>query len=267
MTALQLALPAFACIMFLGGRAHAQLTLDKDLHMTGPTPEHRQVTGLDPATLPTQALDAATELHADYRSVTATPGAWSFAIAALPGPPIPGTQLVVQVAGIHSGPIALTVNSHGPYPLITGPDEPVSGAQLTEGAMLSIVFDGANFQVLNGGTHGRRPCPAGTVTVNHDLCIAPEEHPLGATDFFSAILACHAEGLRLCSWSEWILGCTEATALGLSAMTNNWEWADDMVNEDGSARTVGGIQGQGCYSGGTSNATTGSRSFRCCYRR
>lgn len=259
---------SLACAMLaLLGHVTAQVRVDKPIELTGTGADQRQVTGLEHTAAPAAALTAATETSGVHRLAATAPGEWTFILPALPGPPQTGTQLLLQVPSASPGAVQITINGSGPHPLTQGPDLAVHGTDLAEGTMLSVVFDGDGFQLLNGLAHGRRECPAGTVPVSYDVCVAQNEHPLGNTDFFTAVMTCHAEGLRLCTWSEWILGCTEAANLGIADMLGNWEWTDDMANEDGTANTVGGIVNQGCYAAGTTNATTGSRPFRCCYRR
>jgi hypothetical protein len=162
-----------------------------------------------------------------------------------------------------TGAVSLLVNGHGPYPLVSGIDEPFDPQGIAPGTPLSVILDGTNFHVLNGSTYARKPCPPNTVAVNEQFCIEPNEHP--ESDFFTAISGCAANGLRLCSWAEFIVACNRRTELGLLNMTNSWEWIDDAVNENGSARMVGA---NGC---GVASAAIVSGSFgrasRCCATR
>ena len=140
-------------------------------------------------------------------------------------------------------------------------------------ALLAEAFAVDAFEVVDLGAGHRalevlldqvgKPCDPGLVAVSEAFCIQPTEH--GASDFFTANANCAANGLRLCSWTEFIVACNKATELGLTGMLGNWEWTDDAVNENGSARIAGSST---CSTTGTA-LVSGSidRNSRCCHSR
>lgn len=242
----------------------AQVQLDRPLLLNSATDADRQVTGLEASGAPAAVLTTAVARSGSYR--VGAPGSgeiWSITVEALTSAPVAGTHLVIITPAASTGAAQLSVNGHGPYPILSGPNTPIMGADIEPGTLLSVVMDGSAFHLLNGHVPERRPCPDGTVEVNDLYCIEPQKHL--ATDFFSAIDTCAAMGLRLCGWGEFLIACQRATELGLLQPTNSWEWTNDASNENNCARIVGAGS---CLSAGNA-LVTGSldRNFRCCYSR
>ena len=144
-----------------------------------------------------------------------------------------------------------------------GPGRQLTDSDVAPGSLLSLVFDGTSFQVLNGAVHRRRDCPSDMVAVNEQYCIEPQERD--TLDFYDAAFACVSDNKRLCTWGEWYRACTLAATLGLANMSGNWEWTNSSANEDLIARMVGNTS---CTAAGTS-LVTGSipRKSRCCFSR
>jgi hypothetical protein len=248
------------CAFALSGLA--QVKVDQPVQLTGNEPAQQQVLGLDPALEPSDALDAATDQRgAAHWAGDATGAAWVLSLDAISGPPSAGFAMVVRTAVPQSGNVTLSVNGHGPYPVVIAPGEPLNGDALPVGTMLSLVFDGAAFQATNGVTHALRPCPEGMVQVGAHFCMEPDERPEGT--WFQAAMNCANAGLRLCTWSEWQQACLRRVDLGLNTMISNWEWVNNTANEDGSARVVGNTS---CSNAGTFYVTN-SAATRCCYSR
>lgn len=232
--------------------------------LEGTAPEQHQLTGLPAPASPAALVTAGSEQAGTFRTVAPADGnSWAVNLDALSGAPIAGTHLVVIAPPTTAGPVEISVNGSGPFPIVTGPGAPLDGGAVTAGTTLSLVMDGSSFHVLNGSVYARRPCIAGTVTVNASLCIEPEERV--ASDMFTAFTTCANAGMRMCSWAEFYTSCQRATELGLLQATNNWEWTSDASNENGSARIVGAGN---CASAGNA-LVTGSidRTYRCCYSR
>lgn len=248
----------------LASSVHGQVVVDKSIHFSGPDAADRQLLGLPPSTAPGAVLAASVDQPGSYRMASPAAGTvWNININGLSSAPIAGTHLVLIAPTVTPGPIQLTVNGNGPYPLLVGPGQSLEGEAVPEGTPLSVIMDGTSFQVLNGSVHERRPCPAGTVAVNGDFCMEIAEH--AASDLFTAMATCGIAGFRMCGWGEFILGCQQANALGILDATNNWEWTGDASNENGSARIVGV---NSCLNSGNA-LVTGSidRAYHCCYSR
>lgn len=240
--------------------AHAQITLDRPLVLTGQT-EDRRISGLHGSVDAADALSATVEQDGAHRTVMpAAASIWEVSLSGLSSAPPAGTHLIAMAPG-GSGVVQIQLNGYGPYPLLLGPGEPLDAAEVLIGTPLNLVFDGSAFQITNGATVRRQPCPENMVTVNEEFCISPQENT--SATFFEAAVSCGTQGMRLCGWAEFLVACNNAPQLGLTGMTGNWEWIDDAVNEDGAARSSGA---SACSA--TSDAlVTSPRPYHCCRSR
>lgn len=245
----------------------SQVVINAPVILDGGTPAQRQITGLAAGTDPASALTAGVEQAGTHRAAQPIgPELWSYIIAAAEMPPTAGMHLMLQAPAAGSNEVHIILNGTGPYALTDGPDEPVDASAVPEGTWLSVVYDGSGFQVLNGSWPRRRDCPEGLVAVSDAFCVGATENVAGPLAFFPAIEACAAQGLRLCSWGEWITACQQRDALGLAAMVGNYEWTNDAANEDGRVRMAGGQALPECTGASVGNPGT-NRAFRCCYSR
>ena len=242
----------------------AQVRVDRPIELTGVSAAQRQLTGLSPAAGPGHALDAATEQAGSARYTGTPSGAeWDVQLPLMSVAPVAGTELVLRTPVPGSGPVSVSVNGHGPYAVELASGIPLQSEELPEGTMISLVFEGSAFQVLNGVTHVRRACPEGMVAVNALYCIEPTEREI--TTFYAAAVNCATENRRLCTWGEWTTACSRRAALGIVGMIGNWEWSNSSSNEDYNVRVVGNLS---CGQAGNIFATdTVLVRSRCCYSR
>ena len=252
-------IPAWILAMILMGQVH----VDKPIILTGDTPASRQIEGISPTTNSAEAQSAAVEQSNAHRVTVAGVGpAWSVVISGLDGAPTAGTNIVVVPPNAPgSGAVSLSVNGAGPYAVLTGPGAPLLAEALSGMAPLSLVYDGADFHLMNGGAHLLRDCPPGMLAVTSQFCVEQDERP--PVSFYEAARICTLDNKRLCSWGEWYDACQRRVELGLLNMNNNWEYVDDTSNEDLSVRVVGPSCAQ-CGSWYVSNAY---QSYRCCSTR
>jgi hypothetical protein len=241
----------------------AQVRSDKALELNGAAPADRQVQQLGAAQAEGDALNAATLQAAGYRFAQASSGdAWTAQL----DPPLSalsaGLRLVVQAGSDNTGPVTLDVDDLGPVPVLGG-DGPLIAGEARGGELLSLVFDGNAFQVINGRPLPRKPCPSGTVAVNELYCIEPVQHD--TTDYPTASVFCAAQNMQLCSWGQWYVACAKSTQLGITDMVGDWEWTNSAGNSDTQARVVG--QSSCTHAGVTYGWDSEPRAFRCCYRR
>lgn len=249
-------------ILYLFGAAavHAQVRVDKPLQLIGAALEDRQVTGLTDTLAPEAAINARTAQAGAFRHIAPVNGTtWEASAPAITSVG-PGAHVIVFAPAPTTGSVNLTLNGSGPWPVLNA-GLPLDGAALHEGGAIALVFDGASFQVLNGAVEAQRGCPVGTVAASEQLCIEAGER--APTDFFQAAITCTSSGLRLCSWGEFVSACIRSGELGLTNMSNNWEWSNNSSNEDGSVRVVGS---NSCNAAGNGLATS-LRAFRCCVSR
>ncbi|HRH70962.1 MAG TPA: hypothetical protein PLB89_15780 [Flavobacteriales bacterium] len=251
-------------LLLLVTAGHAQVIIDRSVILTGSTDTQRQVIGLEAPQDDTELQTAGTEGPGQYRVAGPVTGnTWTVVLPALNAPQ-PGTHVVVRAPLALPGGITLLLNSSGPYPVLLADGNALEGTDLAEGLLLSLVFDGSAFRVLNGTADLPRTCATGSVPVNRQFCMETTQR--APKNFFDAALECHADGLRLCRWGEFYAACERATELGLLQMTDGWEWTNNSSNEDNSVRIVG-ASGQ-CMSAGNALASgSADRAFRCCSTR
>jgi len=243
----------------------AQVQVDKALILNGTTEADRQLNGLAPTTNADHVLNAAVEQSGALRSVAgATGSTWQIPASVFAGPLQPGTHFVIAAPTNATGPISIAVASGGTYGVLWRPGQPFLGADIDEGMMISTVFDGTAFQVLNGRTSTLRECPAAMVEIGTQYCIDLTQQG-STTDFFTAALSCASVGKRLCTWAEFMTACQDASVLGLTSASNDYEWMDDSANEELNVRLA---RLANCEFPSTRNSTTGPPApSRCCYTR
>ncbi|MEO8590187.1 MAG: hypothetical protein ABI432_12510 [Flavobacteriales bacterium] len=251
------------CFVALAG--HGQVYIDHAIQLTGTDGADRQVTGLAPLTDPSTALSVEAERRAML--VHAQAGAapvWSVDIPALSGVPLTGTHITVRVPDNATGPVSLLLNGVGPFDVVTGPGAVLEGTLVPSGSILSLVFTGTAFQLMNGETRTLRTCPNGLVAVNGQFCIELQQDT-AVVDFFAAATDCGTRGLRLCSWAEFHVACVKRTMLGINDIIGDYEWVGSACNENGSARIAGSSS---CTATACALAFGSTdRPYRCCADR
>ncbi len=243
--------------------SYGQVRVDQVIDLEGNTPAERQLHGLSESTLPQAVLTAGVEGSGTHRFATALEGPlWSVDLASFTGPPVAGLHLLVRSDGTTTGSLSMNLNGYGPFPITRGPSEALQADDVPLGTVLSLVFDGTAFQVMNGTAHRKRDCPSGMIQASSQFCIEQTERD--STEFFDAALACSQQGLRLCSWGEFIVACENAATLGVQQMVGNYEWTNNAANEDGGVRVAGSLN---CRQAGVVAAVGNPRKFRCCLSR
>ncbi len=255
--------PLHLLLFLLPLHAVAQVRVDKPIVLNGSSSEARQVEGLPATTQPNAAIAAGTEQANTHRTTTATAGTeWSATVEGLNGAPTAGTHLVLQGdASNIEGTLRIVVNGYGPYYLLQSIGDTLTAAEALPMPLLSVVFDGTDFHVMNTPAGAVRPCPNGTVAMGSQFCIEPNER--AATDYFTAARTCISDNKRLCGWGELHYACTQASTLGIANTTNNWEWTNDTCNEDQSIRAIG----NGSCTQSTCLSLTLNNAYRCCFTR
>lgn len=253
------------CLLLLLLPLHgwAQVRVDKPIVLTGISDVARQVEGLPASNQPTAAIAAGTEQANAHRTAVVTAGPeWSTEVEGLNGAPTAGTHLVLQGdASTIEGALRISVNGSGPYHILQSIGDTLTGAEASALPLLSVVFDGTDFHLMNNPAAALRPCPNGTVAVGSQFCIEPNER--AATDYFTAARTCISANRRLCGWGELHYACAQASTLGITGTTNNWEWTNDTCNEDQSIRAIG----NGSCTQSTCLSLTLNNAYRCCFTR
>lgn len=148
--------------------------------------------------------------------------------------------LVVKVNGI-----SYSVKKNNGYP--------ISGAEVIPSKVCILVFNGNHFVFLNSELP---KCPSSFAQPNTSYCIEKNER---TGNFWTAMITCNSLGYRLCSWSEWYYACQKA-GLGMTGLTNNWEWINNGQNEP----TNGKVVGSGICEKTTHQILTNNGFYRCC---
>jgi len=249
----------------LGPLAHGQVVIDKNLVLEGTTAAERQVTGLPNSLAPASVLTAGVEQSGAHRTGGAVGGSgaqWQTALPSLNEALVPGTNLSVQTPASSTGAVVLQVNDQGPYPVVMEPGVPLAGDAYPAGTILSLVFDGDQFHVMNGRASARRECPSDMAGPSPQYCIERDERP--SAQFWDAMIVCASAGRRLCSWGELYTACISATPLGLNNMTGNWEWSNNAANQDTWVRVA---LRASCTEAGTRQPVDVPTYSRCCISR
>mgnify|MGYP003393378681 CR=1 FL=1 len=241
----------------------AQTISDKPVVLEGAAAADRQVKGLaDPAAegeaMNARILQAGGYVYAEAVGINT----WAVILDPTPTAISTGTRLLVKVAADNSGPVSITVNGLGPWPVVKNAALPLEANDVATGEVVAIVFDGSAFQLISARRIQRRPCPSGFAQVNDLYCIEQDQHD--TLTWFDGSAVCSAMGAQLCTWGEWYSACVQAGALGLNNMTGDWEWTNSAANGDHSVRVVGQAN---CTHAGVTDTDVFSRNFRCCYRR
>lgn len=243
--------------------ARGQFELPKPLVLDGTAPEQRQVGGL---ALPLQA-DGGVSVDADRGNATLFGHAQGIDVLTLGLTPVlpsyaPGLRVVIVPTAPNTGDATLNIDGLGPVPLRKDVNAPLDSADLRPGMPVTLVFDGAVFQLVNQTYPG---CPAGYSVISPDVCIA--DQPNDSLSWFASVRFCADHGARLCGFQEWIQGC-----LKLPAFVNtvsDYEWVDSAGNYTNMAKNMGWTDTStagDCHAGNRQLTTAKFRS-RCCYDR
>ena len=254
---------SLCCMLHWATFLYGQVQVDQSIRLEGNAPAERQLYGLTESTLPQAVLTAGVEGAGTHRFASATDGPlWTVDLPSFTGPPVAGLHLLVRSDGTSSGSLSMNLNGYGPFPITRGPSEALQADDVPLGTVLSLVFDGAAFQLMNGTAHRKRDCPAGMIQASNQFCIEQTERDL--TEFFDAALACSQQGSRLCTWGEFIVACENAATLGVQQMVGNYEWTNNAANEDGGVRVAGNLN---CRQAAVVAVVGFPRKFRCCLSR
>lgn len=258
----RLFLPLFP-LLFTYGPSLAQLDLPVSLELVGTSSSARQVLNLGQPTDSTAAVSLEVARGRTTQTVVAT-GQSTLTVSLLPpvGSIQPGLELTVIPGVPHDSAPELLVNGSGPYAIVDWQGNPLDSAEMPVARPSRMVFDGIRFVLMNSAG---RPCGNGYSIVSNALCIEDSSHePL---NFRDAAAYCNQNGGRLCTMTEWAVGCHRLPPFISSV--NSLEWVDSASNSSTQGKLVGIdriTQAIGCDFGDTSEQNNLYR-FRCCSDR
>lgn len=253
----------FASLLLIAAAAEAQLELPKPLVLDGAAPAQRQVTGL---AAPLQG-DAGVSANADRTNATAfaqAQGTNALTLALTPTLTAyaPGLRVIMVPTAVNSGDATVDIDGLGPVPVRKNVNMALDSADLHPGVPVTMVYDGATFQLVNQTYPG---CPVGYSAISPDVCIADQSND--SLSWFAAVRYCADRGARLCGFQEWIQGCLKLPAF--VGTVSDYEWVDSAANYTNMAKNMGWTDtatAGDCHAGNRQLTTAKFRS-RCCYDR
>ncbi|MBK9176754.1 MAG: hypothetical protein IPM46_10555 [Flavobacteriales bacterium] len=239
----------------------AQVEVDRPIILESINPSQRQVLGLESSSDPGSALTVAPEQQGILRhSEPALGPIWNVELDGLAAP-VTGAHITVKVPEGATGTVQLQLNGGVATAVEWEPGLAVEASTLPVGLILSLVFNGTAWQVMNGTAYQQRNCPGTMVAVNGQFCI--ERNQRDFADFGTAVNACAAIGRRMCTWGEFVAACQRRFELGINYNSSDWEWTNNSANE---ANTVRMVRLASCTLAGTRNMAS-TAPYRCCYTR
>lgn len=147
---------ALIIIVLFTGTAYSQVQVDKRIEMTGATPGDRRITGLAIPQNATDAVNTESVQHGTVSYATATGSGNSFSVALPVSPGAYKTGLVVTFKSNQSvtGPVTLNVNGLGAINVYKNLNVPLVQNDIRNGQVVSVIYDGADFQVLSQLNYG-----------------------------------------------------------------------------------------------------------------
>lgn len=253
-------------LAWIGFSTQAQVRVDRPIDLNGSTAADREVIGLHDGVGATDALNARTLQRGAYLFAEVAGGSsWQANVQPTIAQPQAGLCLLLRSADANMGAVTLSVNGSAPLAVLKEGDQPLQTGDIGAGETVSVVHDGNAFHLVNARRMDRKPCPSGTVEVNGLYCIETQERDTLTYDIAAVI--CGQQGMRMCTWGQWYVACTQATTLGLENMTGEWEWTNSAANADESVRIVGS---NSCTHAGIASAWGDDalpRNYRCCFNR
>lgn len=243
------------------GFSFGQVEIDHSINLTGSIEADRTVKGLSDPTELTNLSDASSiiENQFNYGSATAGgPDSIDIYVSPTPTNYEVGFTVYFKSPITNDNGVSININGLGYKALAKGVSGLLDSSDVETGQIIWAVYDGTSFQMMNETS---RSCPSGFIGVNRDYCIEINER--SQAYFFDAAIACGDIGARMCSWGEWYYAA-QKTGLGLTNVTNNWEWVNSSTNNPGQVKTVGF---GGITAGSIHNAASNTRSFRCCFTK
>lgn len=158
--------------LFIGVEYHlsAQLQLDNQLQMTGATDAERRITNVGTPLSAADAANAASVQSGALTYATATGAGGNYAVTLSPAPAAYTPGMLVHFKANHdnAGAATLQINGLAAVEIKTGVTNDLSSGEIVTGEVISVIYDGANFQLLNAEGAAAGAPPAGPATGDLD---------------------------------------------------------------------------------------------------
>jgi len=158
------------------------------------------------------------------------------------------------------GAVTLNVDGLGAKRVYRSDARPVSAGQLQPGTIVEAVYADTAFFLMGREQAG---CPAGYLSGGGDLCIMRDDTLYMSV--YNATKWCFDRGARLCSWDEYIAGCT-ANQPDMIGLFNEWEWIDGTSDHTHTANQAGRWQCRTQRQWGAVESDNNYAQVRCCLR-
>lgn len=258
----------------LAGNLFAQVIVTQPIIMTGSSDSLRKVSGIGGASELSDAVNYKDYYSGKLRFATPTGfsnNSWNLTVSMSILSYTEGMMIYFIADTNNTGPATININNLGAVSLNRIAGFPLDTNDLVKDLPVLAIYDGSAFQLISDVS---KKCPATFIRVNEHYCIQPVEND--SAYFWPAAKYCGDLNAKLCTWGQWYYAC-QKTGLGITDMTNNWEWVDVGGNlltwTTPPAANTGSMVGEnGCSNVQTAIADpthTHSRAFpktyRCCY--
>jgi hypothetical protein len=254
--------PVLLSFPLVWASALAQVHVDKPLVLTSTDSTLRTIDGLAPATHESGLVTLGDAQNGRYHWGQA--GGTAMAIQLTLDPPCMGytNGLTVRFLPASSGygAVTLNVDGLGAKRIYRSDARPVSVGQLQPGTIVEAVYTDTAFFLMGREQAG---CPTGYLPGGGDLCIMRDDTLY--MSIYNATKWCFDRGARLCSWDEYIAGCT-ANQSEMIGLFNEWEWIDDTSDHTHTANQAGRWQCRTQRQWGAVESDNNYAQVRCCLR-
>lgn len=212
-------------LLFIPNLIWAQtIESENKILMSGTADEDRKIKDIGNPVDETSALSENFFLSGsvNYASCTGTNDTLHLTIFPQPTALKPGMLFTFISPLVNDQAVYAELNGSGNYVQLTKKGiNPLDTSDLINGQIVSMVYDGSRFQVFS---QLNKSCPVGFIKASEEYCIQPIENT--AVFFWPAVKNCGKQNARVCSWGEWYYACLNSASLGITDLTNNWEWID-----------------------------------------
>lgn len=246
----------------LAATAQAQVHLDRPLVLSSADSAQRSIEGLSTATQGDALITLSDVRDGRYLHAQVSGTAAAIALGMQPACTAyrPGLSVRFVPNAVAAGAVTLNVDGLGPKRLLRADRGPIDFGQVVPGRAVEAVYADTCFVLHERSLSG---CPTGFLPVNQRLCI--QRNDTLSMSIYNASRWCQERGAQLCSWDEYIQGCT-ATQGQLEGLFNDWEWMDDSSDHTHTADQIGRWSCRGMRNIGAIENANNYGSVRCCYR-
>jgi hypothetical protein len=153
----------FTLALIAAGAVHAQIEVDKPIELTG-TGGDARVSGIQTISDAGDAVNASSVQQGTLLFATATFSSDDYSVTLTPAPSYSAGLTVHFLApSPNTGAATLNVNGLGAVPVLKNFNAALSANDIKAGQVVSVIYDGSNFQMISQTGNAPAGAPAGTV--------------------------------------------------------------------------------------------------------